>query len=62
MIGNLPGGRYGHTLTMVGTKIYIFGGRNEEKYLNDLIIFDAKNFKSQKKKSRLNRFSLGKGK
>ncbi|CAG8467822.1 7439_t:CDS:2 [Funneliformis mosseae] len=58
--GNLPAGRYGHTSTAIGTKIYIFGGRNDEKYLNDLISFDFKSFKSIKKKSKL-KFTLGKG-
>ncbi|RIA93152.1 hypothetical protein C1645_722866, partial [Glomus cerebriforme] len=59
--GNLPSGRYGHTSTLIGTTVYTFGGRNNEHYLNDLISFDTKNLKFQKKKSKFMKLSLNKG-
>ncbi|WPH01615.1 Hypothetical protein R9X50_00446300 [Acrodontium crateriforme] len=38
--GQRPPGRYGHTLNIVGSKIYIFGGQVEGYFFNDLISFD----------------------
>ena len=38
--GPRPAGRYGHTLNIVGSKIYIFGGQVEGTFFNDLIAFD----------------------
>ena len=35
-----PAGRYGHTLTILGSKIYVFGGQVEGYFFNDLIAFD----------------------
>lgn len=61
MSGNLPDGRYGHTSTLIGTTVYIFGGQDYMNHLNDLISFDIKNFKLQKKKNKF-KLSLGKGK
>jgi len=41
--GDIPGVRMGHTATLWGDKVLIFGGENEHRaYLNDLIIFDIK--------------------
>ncbi|KAK4495339.1 hypothetical protein PRZ48_013670 [Zasmidium cellare] len=38
--GPRPPGRYGHTLNILGSKIYIFGGQVEGYFFNDLVAFD----------------------
>ncbi|KAI1152118.1 hypothetical protein F4825DRAFT_330551 [Nemania diffusa] len=38
--GPRPSGRYGHSLNIVGSKIYIFGGQVEGYFMNDLSTFD----------------------
>lgn len=38
--GPKPAGRYGHTLNIIGSKIYIFGGQVEGYFFNDLLAFD----------------------
>ncbi|KAL8827035.1 MAG: hypothetical protein Q9191_003432 [Dirinaria sp. TL-2023a] len=38
--GPKPTGRYGHTLNILGSRIYIFGGQVEGYFFNDLIAFD----------------------
>ncbi|KAK5561863.1 Negative regulator of mitotic exit [Exophiala xenobiotica] len=38
--GPRPSGRYGHTLNILGSRIYIFGGQVEGYFFNDLIAFD----------------------
>lgn len=38
--GPRPSGRYGHTLNILGSKIYIFGGQVEGYFMNDLSAFD----------------------
>ncbi|OQO03087.1 hypothetical protein B0A48_11342 [Cryoendolithus antarcticus] len=38
--GQRPPGRYGHTLNILGSKIYIFGGQVEGYFFNDLVAFD----------------------
>ncbi|KXJ94043.1 hypothetical protein Micbo1qcDRAFT_187874 [Microdochium bolleyi] len=38
--GTRPSGRYGHSLNIVGSKIYIFGGQVEGYFMNDLCAFD----------------------
>ncbi|PNS19570.1 hypothetical protein CAC42_7414 [Sphaceloma murrayae] len=38
--GPRPPGRYGHTLNILGSKIYIFGGQVEGFFFNDLVAFD----------------------
>ncbi|KAG5460637.1 MAG: hypothetical protein BJ554DRAFT_7287 [Olpidium bornovanus] len=43
LIGNLPVGRTRHTASVVGTRMYIFGGLTENYYLNDMVILDTAN-------------------
>ncbi|PHH88094.1 hypothetical protein CDD83_7976 [Cordyceps sp. RAO-2017] len=38
--GPRPSGRYGHSLNILGSKIYIFGGQVEGFFMNDLSAFD----------------------
>ncbi|KAJ5013943.1 hypothetical protein K4K57_002140 [Colletotrichum sp. SAR 10_99] len=38
--GTRPSGRYGHSLNILGSKIYIFGGQIEGYFMNDLSAFD----------------------
>ncbi|KLU82981.1 kelch-domain-containing protein [Magnaporthiopsis poae ATCC 64411] len=38
--GPRPSGRYGHSLNIIGSKIYIFGGQVEGYFMNDLSAFD----------------------
>ncbi|KAK2591909.1 Negative regulator of mitotic exit [Conoideocrella luteorostrata] len=38
--GPRPSGRYGHSLNILGSKIYIFGGQVEGFFMNDLAAFD----------------------
>ncbi|GET58069.1 hypothetical protein RIR_jg27089.t2 [Rhizophagus irregularis DAOM 181602=DAOM 197198] len=40
--GTLPLARHGHSVSVVGTKMYIFGGQHVGRYLNDLVAFDIK--------------------
>ncbi|KAI6778210.1 Tip elongation aberrant protein-like protein [Emericellopsis cladophorae] len=38
--GPRPSGRYGHSLNIIGSKIYIFGGQVENEFMNDMSAFD----------------------
>ncbi|CAO1600124.1 Negative regulator of mitotic exit [Xanthoria calcicola] len=38
--GPRPAGRYGHTLNILGSRIYVFGGQVEGYFFNDLVAFD----------------------
>ncbi|KAH8692944.1 putative cell polarity protein [Talaromyces proteolyticus] len=38
--GPRPTGRYGHTLNILGSKLYVFGGQVEGFFFNDLVAFD----------------------
>ncbi|CAI6337713.1 unnamed protein product [Periconia digitata] len=44
--GPRPTGRYGHTLNILGSKIYIFGGQVEGHFFNDLVAFDLNSLQS----------------
>ncbi|KAF2203139.1 cell polarity protein-like protein [Delitschia confertaspora ATCC 74209] len=44
--GPRPSGRYGHTLNILGSKIYIFGGQVEGYFFNDLVAFDLNSLQS----------------
>ncbi|KAF7589792.1 Negative regulator of mitotic exit [Aspergillus hancockii] len=38
--GPRPAGRYGHTVNILGSKLYVFGGQVEGYFFNDLAAFD----------------------
>ncbi|KAI9760330.1 MAG: hypothetical protein M4579_001734 [Chaenotheca gracillima] len=38
--GPRPSGRYGHTLNIIGSRLFIFGGQVEGFFFNDLVAFD----------------------
>ena len=40
MDGPAPAGRIGHSVVMIGPRIYIFGGEADGEYFNDLWCFD----------------------
>jgi Kelch motif len=37
-----PGGRYYHTMTLVGSKLFVFGGWSASRRLNDIWALDLK--------------------
>ena len=39
-LGQRPAGRYGHSLNILGSRIYIFGGQVEGYFFNDLVAYD----------------------
>ena len=40
--GEGPTPRCFHTTTLVGSKLYVFGGSSDAHYFNDLFVFDAR--------------------
>ncbi|KAF3219062.1 Negative regulator of mitotic exit [Orbilia oligospora] len=44
--GDKPSGRYGHTLNILGSKLYVFGGQAEGSFFNDLMAFDLNTLQS----------------
>ncbi|KAF9566138.1 galactose oxidase [Agrocybe pediades] len=41
-----PRGRYGHTLTLIGSKLYVFGGQVNQEFFNDIWLFDLNSLKT----------------
>ncbi|KAF8546039.1 galactose oxidase, partial [Imleria badia] len=47
MNGPSPSGRYGHAVTMAGTKFFVFGGQVDGEFMDDLWYFDLNTCKTQ---------------
>lgn len=45
-LGPRPAGRYGHTINILGSKLYIFGGQVDGFFFNDLVAFDLNTLQS----------------
>ncbi|EPX70876.1 cell end marker Tea1 [Schizosaccharomyces octosporus yFS286] len=45
--GARPSGRYGHTLSTLGSRVWLFGGRLLDYYFNDLVFFDLNKLNTQ---------------
>ncbi|ODV89918.1 hypothetical protein CANCADRAFT_31017 [Tortispora caseinolytica NRRL Y-17796] len=43
-----PGGRYGHSLCSLGSKLYLFGGQRDSEFFNDIYEFDLENLLTSK--------------
>ncbi|KAL2816776.1 hypothetical protein BDW59DRAFT_135954 [Aspergillus cavernicola] len=44
--GSRPTGRYGHTLNILRSRLYVFGGQVEGYFFNDLVAFDLNRLQS----------------
>lgn len=39
-VGKRPSGRYGHSISTIGSKVYIFGGQLDDYFFDDLVSYD----------------------
>ncbi|CAI7615484.1 unnamed protein product [Penicillium bialowiezense] len=46
--GLRPAGRYGHSLNILGSKLYVFGGQKEGYFFNDILAFDLNELQNYK--------------
>lgn len=44
--GRRPTGRYGHTISTIGSVLYVFGGQLDDNFHNDLVSFDLTTLQS----------------
>lgn len=44
--GSRPAGRYGHSLSTVGSKLFVFGGQLDDYFFDDLVCFDLTKLRS----------------
>jgi hypothetical protein len=46
-VGPKPSGRYGHSISTIGSKVYIFGGQLDDYFFDDLVCYDLTTLRSQ---------------
>lgn len=44
--GPRPSGRYGHSISTIGSKVYIFGGQLDDYFFDDLVCYDLTTLRS----------------
>lgn len=46
-VGPKPSGRYGHSISTIGSKVFIFGGQLDDYFFDDLVCYDLTTLRSQ---------------
>lgn len=49
-VGSRPSGRYGHTISTVGSTLYVFGGQLDDFFFDDLVAYDLSTLQSPNSK------------
>lgn len=49
-VGPRPSGRYGHTISTIGSTLYVFGGQYDDYFFDDLVSYDLSTLQSSNSK------------
>lgn len=49
-VGPRPSGRYGHTISTIGSTLYVFGGQCDDHFFDDLVSYDLSTLQSPNSK------------